>query len=68
MRQGDWKIVWDQNVRHWELYDLSVDRTETRDLAKTQTERVEQMRTDWERWASRTGAVHQLGNKFRLKP
>jgi arylsulfatase A-like enzyme len=68
IRQGDWKLVWDQNVRKWELYDLSSDRTESNNLATTETLRVNRMSADWQAWAERTGAVHQLGNKYRLKP
>ena len=30
VRQGDWKLVWDKDLKQWELYDLEADRTETR--------------------------------------
>ena len=68
IRQGRWKLVWDQEVTRWELYDMVADRTETNDLAVEHTDRVRQMDAAWTTWAKRTGAVHQLGKKYRLKP
>lgn len=68
LRQGKWKIVWDQDVRRWELYDLLADRTETNDLAAADPQRVERMARDWQAWAERTGAHHALGRRYVLKP
>lgn len=56
VRQGRWKLVWGSNVKKWELYDMSVDRTETNDLAAMQRDRVKRMAADWVRWAKETGA------------
>lgn len=68
VRQGRWKLVWDQDVRRWELYDLAVDRAETRDLAADQPERVKRMAQDWETWAERTGGKEAARrNTYRLK-
>jgi arylsulfatase A-like enzyme len=53
IRQADWKLVWDSRVRRWELYDLSRDRCETRDLAAEQPRRVEAMAADWFAWAAK---------------
>jgi arylsulfatase len=52
LRAGRWKIVARQG-QPWELYDLKSDRTETRDLAGSQPERVERMARLWESWAER---------------
>ncbi len=54
VRQGDWKLVWGGGDRRWELYDLSVDRSETNDIAKQNPERVAEMTAYWERWAEMT--------------
>jgi arylsulfatase B len=51
LRQGDWKIV-----RHpargqplrWQLFDLSSDVGETRDLASVEPERLAQLAAEWE--------------------
>lgn len=53
IRQGDWKLVWDKQVKEWELYDLSTDRTETDDLARKNPGHVAQMSDDWNAWAKR---------------
>jgi arylsulfatase len=56
VRQGKWKLVWGDNVRQWELFDMELDRTETNDLATQHPARVKQMEADWLRWAKETGA------------
>lgn len=56
VRDGAWKLV----ARHkgpWELYDLDTDRTETRDLAAEQPERVAELIASYEAWAERCGVL-----------
>ncbi|HYF00710.1 MAG TPA: arylsulfatase, partial [Planctomycetota bacterium] len=56
VRRGRWKLV----ARHrqpWELYDMEADRTETRDLAAREPERVRSMAADWDAWAARVGVL-----------
>jgi arylsulfatase A-like enzyme len=53
VRVGDWKLVRQGRNGPWELYDLSHDRTELRDLATSQPDRVAAMRVKWEDWAQR---------------
>jgi arylsulfatase A-like enzyme len=67
VRQGPWKLVWEQDVRQWELYDVVADRAETRDLAAAQPERVKQMAAAWEAWAERTGGKYAARSTYRLK-
>ena len=47
LRQGNWKIVAARGDP-WELYDLAVDRTETRNLAQQRPEQLQQMVKRWE--------------------
>jgi arylsulfatase A-like enzyme len=49
-RSGDWKIVRLKPNRPWALYDLSRDRTETKDLAQQHSERVNSMSAAWGDW------------------
>jgi arylsulfatase len=51
---GDWKLVsrWPSG---WELYDLASDRFETRDLASSSPQRVNEMAARWSEWASNVG-------------
>ena len=46
LRVGDWKIVSVKNGA-WELYDLSTDRTEMKNLAEEKPERVREMAAMW---------------------
>jgi len=46
-REGDWKLVAGGKNAPWELYDLSQDRTELKDLAKAEPERVSRMAAAW---------------------
>lgn len=60
VRDGEWKLV-GKGVSpprglqkdKWELYRLSEDGTELKDLAKEQPERVATMSSEWEAWAKR---------------
>lgn len=57
LRVGDWKLVARDPGGPWELYDLRRDRTEMRNLAGSEPERVREMSAAWDRWARRTHAV-----------
>ena len=50
LRAGDWKIVADHK-KPWELYDLKADRSETKDLADANKERVRVMAELWNQCA-----------------
>ncbi len=52
-RQGDWKIVADNQSKDWCLYNLAEDRAEQHDLAAAQPERVHAMAAHWQAMAER---------------
>ncbi|MDG2208078.1 MAG: arylsulfatase [Pirellulales bacterium] len=56
VRDLRWKLVCRGPYAPWELYDMQADRTEVKDLAAEQPERVRQMVAAWDRWASRVRA------------
>ncbi len=68
IRSDEWKLVWDQDVGQWELYDFRIDRVESHDLAGSEPQRVAKMAENWQAWAERTGAVHNLEKRVRLNP
>jgi arylsulfatase len=49
LRVGDWKIVAAGKDSPWELYDMSSDRSETKDLAKDKPEKVRELAAIWAR-------------------
>ncbi|MCA9032551.1 MAG: sulfatase-like hydrolase/transferase, partial [Planctomycetaceae bacterium] len=51
IRVGDRKLVRQGLAGHWELFDLSVDRTEQHNLAADRPEEVEALRKQWRQWA-----------------
>lgn len=53
VRVGDWKLV-AKHGQAWELYDLSRDRVESRDLAAQEPQRVQDMAALYEAYARRT--------------
>lgn len=57
IRVGKWKLVAKSPRGAWELYDMETDRTEMRDLAGQQPERVKELAGRWEAWAKRAKAV-----------
>ncbi|MCH7228398.1 arylsulfatase [Haloferula sp. A504] len=54
VRIGPWKLVRAKG-KPWELYTLTTDRTELKDLAKTDPEMANAMATKWKIWAARVG-------------
>ena len=54
VRMGQWKLVAAKG-KAWELYDLDADRTEMRDLAGENPERVKRLAAAYEGWARRAG-------------
>ena len=56
VQAGDWKLV-ARSGGEWELYHLSEDATETRDLAGQEPEKVAELKEAWQAWASRVGAA-----------
>ena len=55
VRQGKWKLVWDDELKRWELYDMEVDRTETKDLVAKFPAKVKELSAAYDRWAKATG-------------
>ncbi len=67
VRDGRWKLVGrgvagnrGVDAAKWELYDMSRDRTESNDLASTQSSQVDQLATKWNRWAERVGVYPKV--------
>jgi arylsulfatase len=54
IRSGEWKLV-SKHPGGWELYNISVDRTEMNNLATQNPVRVKEMAARWDAWASRVG-------------
>ncbi len=50
VRWGKWKLVREYK-KLWELYDLEADRTEMRDLAKVNPEKLGELTQLWTKWA-----------------
>ncbi len=50
MRWGNWKLVREYK-KPWELYNITVDRTELNDLAESKSPKKNEMVSMWEAWA-----------------
>lgn len=50
MRQGDWKLL--KDAEQWRLFDLRADQAEQRDVAASQPQKLEQLRTLWNAWSA----------------
>ena len=53
IRVGDWKLAAVGRNGPWELYNMATDRTELRDLADKEPQRVKELSDMWEAWALR---------------
>jgi arylsulfatase A-like enzyme len=62
VRQGDWKIVWDQRVpadqRRWQLFNLATDPFEQHDLSASNPEQLAAMQRLWEQYDAENGVVY----------
>ena len=68
VRVGDSKLVAERN-RPWELYDLARDRTETRNRASAEPERVDALEAEWNRIAEECRALAASdGSEARAHP
>jgi arylsulfatase len=56
VRSGPWKLVATYKG-DWELYDLENDRTECRNLAESEPDKVKELSALWNQWAERVGVV-----------
>ena len=61
LRVGDWKIVAAGKDAAWELYDLSADRSETKNLAAGQPEKVRELAAQWARQTAQYDALAKQG-------
>ncbi|MVT08899.1 arylsulfatase [Chitinophaga tropicalis] len=61
-RKGNWKLVSMSNDTTWRLYDLSVDKTEMRDMAGSQPGVVEELDSLWRKWAYSHDVYPKPGN------
>ena len=68
VRDGKWKIVSTFPSNKWELYDIEKDRGETKDLAQSNPDIVNQLSSKYLEWAEKTGVVEysklQQENEF----
>jgi arylsulfatase len=62
VRQGDWKIVWDQALpaaeRHWSLYNIKDDFSEQHDVAAANPDKYAQMQKAWDVYAKENGVIY----------
>ncbi len=56
VRSGRWKLVRGY-PNAWELYDMTVDRSETTDLAAAHPDVVAELTAVWRDWANRAGVI-----------
>ncbi len=60
IRQGDWKLIYFHAGRRFELYNLTRDIGETRDLAGDEPDRVKQLAAAMDQWIEANGVQLSL--------
>ena len=56
VRKGNYKLVAIHDTP-WELFDMKKDRSELKDLSSSMPKKVKELRTLYEAWAKRVGAL-----------
>lgn len=57
VRWKDWKAVWDQDGKVWELYNIAEDRTECNNVAKDHKKILDRLTAKWDKWAEDTNVL-----------
>ena len=68
LRVGDWKIVASGETSPWELYNMSTDRSETKNLAETMPEKLREMAAEWTRQTEEYNALAAKGARPLTAP
>ena len=73
IRVGDWKLVRkgtqsSKEIKNWELYDLSRDRSELNDLAAKNPQLVKKLAAQWESFARHAHVKPWPGSKKTAPP
>jgi len=55
IRKGNWKLVKDLEDTSWELYDLSQDPTEVKDLASKEPQKAKELLDEYLAWSKKVG-------------
>lgn len=63
-REGNWKLVKEQDEAEWQLYDLKADPVELQDLSKQQPEKTREMIARYEAWAKQVGVKPFKGKPY----
>ena len=69
VRQGNWKLVTtnDRDENAWELYDLSEDRSESKDVIGQHFDVAERLKKKWRHWAKQVNALPFPENRGKSK-
>jgi len=69
IREGNWKLVTsnDRDENGWELYDLSTDRSESKDLSSENEQKANQLKEKWHQWARETNVLPFPEDRGNLK-
>ena len=59
IRQGDWKVVWDQDYEGPMLFDLSDNNLERSDLANELPQKLEEMVKLWDQYVEDNDVIYQ---------
>lgn len=67
VRDGHWKLV-AEHQQPWELYDMSRDRSELRDISVVNLQLTRKLERKWNEWAKRANVLPWEDVKSRRKP
>ncbi len=70
IREGNWKLVTsnDRDADAWELYDLTEDRSESKDLSSAHPDIARRLEDKWRRWAERANVLPYPEQRDGPKP
>jgi arylsulfatase len=62
IRQGDWKLVWDQALpaeqRRWQLFNITSDFEEQHDLSQANPRKAAALQAEWDKYQQQNGVIY----------
>ncbi len=65
VRKGNWKAVKDLKSKSWDLYNLTDDRTEEKNLAAVYPDVLRDLTSKWDEWAAKDQVLPKHNGRFK---
>ena len=65
VRKGNWKAVKDLKSNFWDLYNLTDDRSEEKNLATVYPDILRELTSKWDEWAAKDQVLPKHNGRYK---